>query len=117
MKQRSNLARTRRSSRRDFLKSSATVLGTAAIGELVAARFAHAAGSDTIRLGLIGCGDRGTGAALQALVADRGAKLVAMADVFKDHAFGSRDHLRQQKPDRRQYCKRRGSRNRRLQVL
>jgi len=69
------------------------------VGELAAARFAHAAGSDTIKLGLIGCGDRGTGAALQALVADRGAKLVAMADVFKDHTFGSRDHLKQQKPD------------------
>jgi len=45
----------------------------------------HAAGSDEIRIGLIGCGDRGTGAVENAFNAAPGVKLVAMADVFKDH--------------------------------
>jgi predicted dehydrogenase len=65
-------------SRRDFLKTSA---GTAA---LAAIPNAHAAGSDVLRVGLVGCGDRGTGAAMQALSADSNVKLVAMADAFED---------------------------------
>ena len=44
----------------------------------------HAAGSSTIKVGLVGCGGRGTGAAEQALTADSGTKLVAMADAFQD---------------------------------
>jgi predicted dehydrogenase len=45
---------------------------------------AHAAGSDTLKVGLVGCGGRGTGAAEQALTADKNVKLVAMADAFQD---------------------------------
>ena len=45
----------------------------------------HAAGSSTIKVGLVGCGGRGTGAAEQALTADSGAQLVAMADAFPDY--------------------------------
>jgi predicted dehydrogenase len=45
----------------------------------------HAAGSSTIKVGLVGCGGRGTGAAEQALKADSGAQLVAMADAFPDY--------------------------------
>ena len=44
----------------------------------------HAAGSDTLKLGLIGCGGRGTGAAAQALQADKHIELVAMGDMFTD---------------------------------
>ena len=44
----------------------------------------HAAGDDTLRVGLIGCGGRGTGAATQALMADSRVKLTAMADAFDD---------------------------------
>jgi predicted dehydrogenase len=51
---------------------------------LTIAKSAHAAGSDLIRLGLIGCGGRGTGAAKQALTADRYTRLVAVADAFED---------------------------------
>jgi len=40
-----------------------------------------AAASDTIRLGLIGCGGRGTGAALNAMNADRGVRLAALCDI------------------------------------
>src|SRR6266542_2519465 len=67
------------SSRRDFLKTSTAAL----VGGALAAQV-HAAGGDVIRVGLIGCGGRGTGAAGQALNADKNVKLVAMADAFAD---------------------------------
>jgi len=72
-------------SRRRFLKtSSATILaGAASLNEFVA-RSAYAAGSDLLRVGLIGCGGRGTGAATEALSADPNVKLVAMGDAFAD---------------------------------
>ncbi len=70
-------------SRRTFLKRSAAMAGGLAAG-LTVARGAHAAGSEVIRLGLVGCGGRGCGAAVQALRADPGAKLVAATDAFED---------------------------------
>ncbi len=81
-----NRSERQRSSRRTFLKTSTSAL----VGGAVAARFGsvpavHAAGSDEIRIGLIGCGDRGAGAVENAFDAAPGVKLVAMADVFKDH--------------------------------
>ena len=67
-------------SRRGFLQSStATIVGGALAGSLAIGRSAHAAGSDALKVGLIGCGGRGTGAAAQALGADPNVKLVAMA--------------------------------------
>lgn len=56
----------------------------------------HGAGNDTLRVGLIGCGGRGTGAAAQALTADPNVKLVAMADAFRDRLDGSLSSLRAQ---------------------
>jgi predicted dehydrogenase len=74
------------STRRDFLKSSAVAVAAgAATASLPLAAAAHVAGSDVLRIGLIGCGGRGTGAAGQALNADKNVKLVAMADAFDDH--------------------------------
>ncbi|MEX0716499.1 MAG: Gfo/Idh/MocA family oxidoreductase [Planctomycetaceae bacterium] len=85
----SNAAATRR----EFLKTSA---GTALTGGLLAGSLASlgitrsvsaaafAAGDDTIKVGLVGCGGRGTGAARQALLADRNIKLIAMGDAFDD---------------------------------
>lgn len=61
-----------------------TVAGAAALGQLSLARGAHAAGSDVIRIGLIGCGGRGSGAAVNAMNVDPGVRLVAMADVFAE---------------------------------
>ena len=66
------------SSRREFLTTAAIA------GTLAALPHVHAAGSDVLRVGLVGCGDRGTGAATQALAADPNVKLVAMADAFED---------------------------------
>jgi predicted dehydrogenase len=70
-------------SRRDFLKTSAAVAGATLAGGL-AVPFVHAAGSDVLRVGLVGCGGRGTGAATQALRADKNARLVALGDAFAD---------------------------------
>jgi predicted dehydrogenase len=71
---------SQQATRRQFLKSSAALAAVS----LSVADSAHAAGSDLLRVGLIGCGGRGTGAAGQALRADRNVKLWAMADAFDD---------------------------------
>ncbi len=72
-------------SRREILKTGvATAAGAAMTINYGRLRPASAAGSDEIRVGLIGCGGRGSGAARQAIEAAKGVKLVAMADAFKD---------------------------------
>jgi predicted dehydrogenase len=77
---------TQATSRRDFLASSAAAVAGATLATLPASMTnVHAAGSDVLKIGLIGCGDRGTGAAMQALTADPHTKLVAIGDMFKDH--------------------------------
>ncbi len=86
-------------SRRDFLKTSTAAFGTAMAANLAIGRSAHAAGSDILKVGLIGCGGRGSGAAANAMNADKNAKLVAMADVFKDKVVGSRDRLKKKYED------------------
>lgn len=65
---------------------------------LAAAMPVHAAGSDRIRVGLVGCGGRGAEAALQALNADDGAQLVAMADVVMERVKEKRASLKGRKP-------------------
>ncbi len=89
----------RPSSRRDFLKASATAAtGTVAVG-LGVPRSVHAAGSDDIRIGMIGTGGRGTGAAGQSMRAGKDVKLVAMCDVFEDRVQRSRQTLKAQAAD------------------
>jgi len=76
---------SRKPSRREFLaRSTAAATGAALAGGLDLGRTAHAAGSDLIKIALIGCGGRGTGAAANALqnVAHPNVKLVALADAF-----------------------------------
>ena len=74
------------SNRREFLKSSTVAAAGASLAGSLARRAgsAHASVDDTLRVGLIGCGGRGTGAASQALNADKNVKLVAMGDAFPD---------------------------------
>ena len=76
------------SNRRSFLATSATtaaVAGTAVAGTAsFLSRSAHAAGSDIIKVGLVGCGGRGSGAAKDAMTADAGCRLTAIAEVFYD---------------------------------
>jgi predicted dehydrogenase len=88
-------------SRRDFLKStSAAVAGASVLGGLSIERSAFAASSDTLKLALIGCGGRGSGAASQALSTEGPLKLVAMADVFKDRMDDSLKNLSEKHGDR-----------------
>jgi predicted dehydrogenase len=72
-------------SRRKFIKNTATAAVTAKLA--LGSKFtqtAHAAGSDTLKVGLIGCGGRGRGAAIQTLKADPHTQLVALGDAFDD---------------------------------
>jgi predicted dehydrogenase len=85
------------SSRRRFLKTSA-IAAAAAAGELAWARTATAAGSDVIKIGLIGCGGRGSGAAANALNSGKDVRLVALADLFADRLQGARAALKQRYP-------------------
>lgn len=76
---------TTNASRRDFLKGTAAVAaGISLAGGLNIARSAHAAGSDVVRVALVGCGGRGQGAATNVLRTKANVKLVALADAFKD---------------------------------
>jgi len=85
--------------RRSFLKTSTLAASAAAVGSLELSRSAWAAGSDTLRVGMIGCGGRNSGAAVQALTADRGAKLVAMCDILMDRVKGKRTEIKNAKGD------------------
>jgi predicted dehydrogenase len=76
-------------SRREFLKKSA--LGAAAAYGLSVARGAHAAGNEVIKVGMIGCGGRCSGAAAQALSVGKDVKLVAMTDVFENRMEAKRN--------------------------
>jgi predicted dehydrogenase len=71
------------SSRREFLKTSAVAVAGAGLVSALAPPV-HAAGSDTLKIALIGCGNRGTGALVQALSTSGPVQLWAMADTFPD---------------------------------
>ena len=74
----------RASTRRDFMRISAAAGGGLMLGMSFAGGV-HAAGTETLKVALIGCGGRGTGAAKDALMADSNVRLTVMADVFADH--------------------------------
>jgi predicted dehydrogenase len=82
-------------SRRDFIRASAASLAAVGMSGRV-----FAAGSDTIRVGLIGCGGRGTYDTGNCLRSAPGVELVAMGDVFKDHLDASRQSLTKSLPDK-----------------
>ncbi len=85
--------------RRDFLRTSAAGgLGLAALGGTPVR--ARAAGSDTIRVGVIGCGGRGTGAAHDAATGSDGVHIVAMGDLFPERIASSRRTLAERLGDR-----------------
>jgi len=81
--------------RRDFLKTAA---GGAVVVPLALGAVAHAAGGDTIKVALIGCGSRGTGAAVQALATKGPVTLWAMADAFPDRIERSLNELTKGSP-------------------
>ena len=71
--------------RRDFLRASAA---------LPIAASAYAAGSDIIRVGVVGCGNRGPAAAMDAMRADPGVRIVAMGDLLLDRVQEKRTALK-----------------------
>ena len=78
-------------SRREFLKTSSTAVAAGALASNLAfpALTSGAPNSDKLKIGFIGCGGRGTGAAKQALSADSNVELFAMGDVFADRLGNS----------------------------
>jgi myo-inositol 2-dehydrogenase / D-chiro-inositol 1-dehydrogenase len=81
--------------RRSFLKTTSTLAAAASLAPGV-----FAAHDDTLKLALIGCGGRGSGACGQALSTTGPLKLVAMADAFKDRLDGSYNELKTHHGDR-----------------
>jgi predicted dehydrogenase len=75
--------------RREFLKTTA-VAGTALAANMSLLHNVHAAGSDTIKVGIVGCGGRGSGAAINVLHSAPNVQIVAIGDAFKFRT----DHLR-----------------------
>ncbi|RTL57469.1 MAG: Gfo/Idh/MocA family oxidoreductase [Sphingobacteriales bacterium] len=73
-----------KNSRRDFVKTSAVIAGGIMAAPLVPGANFFSGADDTIKIALIGCGGRGTGAAMQACLTKQNVKLVAMADAFRD---------------------------------
>ncbi len=88
--------------RRGFLISSSAAVAGAALANLSLERMAHAASTDELKIALIGCGGRGTGAASQALNTHKQGpvKLVAMADAFEDRLQGALGGLKKDHGDR-----------------
>ncbi len=75
----------KKTTRRNFLQNSAKVAGAGMIlTSLPSESSAYVAAAGDIKIAVVGCGGRGTGATAQALEADKDVKLVAMADVFGD---------------------------------
>jgi predicted dehydrogenase len=83
--------------RREFIKTTAAVSLAAAMSRLPEA---YAAGSDTIRVGVVGCGGRGTGAAIDCLNAAPGVEVVAMYDLFLDRIESSLKTIKEKHPDK-----------------
>jgi len=86
-------------SRREFLKNTGRMAAVSALAG-VAIPHVHAAGSSTVQVALVGCGDRGSGAAANALSTKSGPiTLVAMADVFEERLKNSYADLKKQHGD------------------
>ena len=83
------------STRRQFIKSSSAVVAAGvALPSFSIPQKTFAANDETIRVGLIGCGGRGTGAASQAMKADSNVMLTAMGDMYPDRLDVSHNALK-----------------------
>src|SRR5258705_10044477 len=75
-------------SRREFVKNTTILTGAAIALPLLSKANFFSGADDVIKIALIGCGGRGTGAAMQACLTKQNVKLVAMADAFRDRIDG-----------------------------
>lgn len=80
-------------SRRKFVKESSLVTGGIILAPSMLTASTYSKKENTLKLAVVGCGGRGTGAAAQALKADDNVKLVAMSDAFQDRLSKSLDNL------------------------
>ena len=90
-----NRKQGRQFSRRDFVKVSAAAASLSALASCrtLEKTSVFAPGTDRLRVGLIGCGGRGTGAANNCAAAAEGVEIAAMADLFQDRLDSSRKQL------------------------
>src|SRR5690606_13304070 len=94
--------------RREFIKAGSALAGAAVLSSTPVSGV-FAAGSDVIKIALIGCGGRGTGAAFDAFASGQNIKLVAMADAFQDNLESTYNTLKEKfgdkvdVPDSRKY--------------
>ena len=90
---------SRSGNRRDFLKTTAVIGSTLALPTILPGGLFAAEEATPLRVGLVGCGGRGGGAALEALQADKNAVLTAMGDAFDEPLQRTLQALRTQKGD------------------
>jgi len=95
-----NTSNENTTSRRNFIKCSALIGGALAAPAILPSRLFAAENSDTLKIGLIGCGGRGRGAANNALKADNNVVLTAMADVFPEQLEGALKELQKEHPEK-----------------
>jgi len=77
------------------MKTSATAVASLSAFSLGLPNRAYATGFERVRVGVIGCGGRGSGAVMNCLEADDGVKIVAIADAFQDRIDGSLEKIKQ----------------------
>src|SRR5210317_1657276 len=82
MKRKSNTQTNQ--ARREFIQKTALASGGIITAPFSMDAMVHVHNDKTLKLALVGCGGRGSGAAVQALTADDNVELVAMADAFAD---------------------------------
>lgn len=87
--------------RRDFVKKSSLLAGGVLAAPLLSRANFFSGADNPIKVALIGCGGRGTGAAIQALSTKQNVQLVAMADAFKDRLDGSYSKILESLPDKK----------------
>lgn len=89
-------------SRREFVKKTSSALVATGLGFniLSSQNRSFTPNSETLRVGLIGCGGRGTGAAYQATMAEDNVIVTAMADIFRDRLDSSYDNLMNENPEK-----------------
>ena len=95
-----NASHSASTTRREFIKTSAALTTALAAPAILSGNLFAAANSDTLRVGLVGCGGRGSGAADQALKADKNVVLTALGDAFPEPLQASLNNLKKAHPDK-----------------